>query len=111
MRRRAASPKTSLPSLFKMLYNNRKMGVVSNWASFLEEDLTLPGCKQLLHLPLYDLDSMSTAGPGYSSCILFRPKKRKLALFIAGEENLVASLKNQPIVGKSIFAKRRKCKK
>mmetsp|Transcript_28905 Transcript_28905/g.39888 ORF Transcript_28905/g.39888 Transcript_28905/m.39888 type:complete len:151 (+) Transcript_28905:802-1254(+) len=95
---RAGRPRTQLPSFWELLCDGR-MSIISNWCSFYG-DLELPGCKQLMHVPVYDL--VGETAPGEAMCCVFRPRGDKLAVMLAGPPGIGERLKEEKILLKRV---------
>lgn len=91
--RRAALPRTQLPSLRDCAFGTS--GACCNLASFYTE-LRLDGCEERLHLPLLDPASVL---PNSVGCIIFRPTKGELAAMIYGALDSVRLVSESGMLG------------
>uniref|UniRef100_A0A7S2M7Y1 Uncharacterized protein n=1 Tax=Zooxanthella nutricula TaxID=1333877 RepID=A0A7S2M7Y1_9DINO len=74
-----------------------RIGVVTNWAGFYRQ-LDLPGCKELVHMPLLHGGQMS-----HSHFVIFRPAKDEIAVWCAVRDTRVmAGLENVPMFASSV---------
>lgn len=79
--RRTVTTTQSLPSVWALMSN--KFGLVTNWASFAQPNDGTPGCREDLHLPIFDLSEIACTWMALCIC---RAGPNKVALYIAGEE-------------------------
>eukprot|EP00468_Gymnochlora_sp_CCMP2014_P000761 CAMPEP_0167741448 /NCGR_PEP_ID=MMETSP0110_2-20121227/863_1 /TAXON_ID=629695 /ORGANISM="Gymnochlora sp., Strain CCMP2014" /LENGTH=128 /DNA_ID=CAMNT_0007625503 /DNA_START=903 /DNA_END=1286 /DNA_ORIENTATION=+ len=87
---RAAIPRTEIPGFFELLtkgFSNASFS--TNWTTFYD-DLEFDDCKQVLHCPIYDLDDYNFGG--MTLLFLFCPLKGKIAVFVAGPEQMMKSI-------------------
>uniref|UniRef100_A0A7S2M6T0 Diacylglycerol O-acyltransferase n=1 Tax=Zooxanthella nutricula TaxID=1333877 RepID=A0A7S2M6T0_9DINO len=74
-----------------------RIGFVTNWTAFYR-DLDLPGCEQLLHMPLMRSKQMSR-----SYFVIFRPAKGQVAVWCAARDAGVAKgLEKLPVFSASV---------
>eukprot|EP00035_Acanthoeca_spectabilis_P021405 m.438023 g.438023 ORF g.438023 m.438023 type:complete len:120 (+) comp18184_c0_seq1:2570-2929(+) len=81
--RGAANPPASRPSFMDYMNGRVVISAVTNWASFISDDLALPGCTQRLHIPA--LPDLQAGGVGLFSngCIVFRPRAGRIGVMVA----------------------------
>merc|ERR1712039_701934 len=60
-----------------------RVGVVTNWTAFYR-DLDLPGCEQLVHMPLLSSKQLT-----WSYFVIFRPAKDQIAVWCAVRDTRV----------------------
>jgi len=60
-----------------------RIGVVTNWTTFYR-DLDLPGCTQLMHIPL-----MNNEQPAIAGFVIFRPAKDQIAVWCSDRDTRV----------------------
>lgn len=61
--------------------------MITNWSTF-DKGVRLPGAQQLLHLPVYTIDSLF---PNLYFCVIFRPMKDKLGMLFISDNGLPTS--------------------
>lgn len=95
---RAAKPPTKLlTSSPSLLATNLHVSICTNWATFNDDDFSLgPQFKQILHLPLKD---MQYAAPSLiSNFTIFKPCPGKVAICATGTPEMVQEFSNTSLV-------------
>jgi len=67
---------SKLPGLWELLTS--EVGIISNWSSFDFDEIRLPGCKQLVHLPCLAIPAVSVL----NVCVIFRPRPNETAAVV-----------------------------
>lgn len=81
--KRAAQPPTALPSATDWLrLPDHTIGLVTNWVTSYGDDLVLPGCKQRLHLPMFECKPELGMGSITQMGVIFAPRKGETGLLL-----------------------------
>jgi len=82
-----------MPSFWERVSGSN--ATVTNWASFAKPNV-IEGCKEELHVPLYDLASILPCT--MAVLCIFRAGPQGLALLLAGTEDVLAGLEDAPFL-------------
>ena len=81
--KRAAEPPTALPSATEWLrLPDHTLGLVTNWVTAYGDDVVLPGCKQRLHLPMFECKPELGMGSITQMGVIFAPRKGETGLML-----------------------------
>ena len=80
------------PSVLEMATGS--VAFCTNWASFNADKVDLPGCRQQVHLPIYDLvDNLPST---MAVCIIFKPNPKQLAICVSGTPDKMQGVSQAP---------------
>ena len=92
--KRAADPPTNLPSATDWLsLPDKSIGLVTNWATSYVDDMALPGCKQRLHLPVFECKPELGMGSLSQIGVIFVPRKGEVGLMLIGAPGFARRLR------------------
>eukprot|EP00929_Paragymnodinium_shiwhaense_P035124 TRINITY_DN19012_c0_g1_i1.p1 TRINITY_DN19012_c0_g1~~TRINITY_DN19012_c0_g1_i1.p1 ORF type:complete len:302 (-),score=45.49 TRINITY_DN19012_c0_g1_i1:350-1255(-) len=83
---RAGTPSSQYPSFLTRMKG--RMNNCTNWATFYG-DVTLPGCTQTMHLPIFGYDGAAAC---MNAAIIFRPTGDRLAVICVAHDAAQAAL-------------------
>ena len=73
--------RSDFSSVFERL--RTRHGLVTNWAS-VHQDLVLPGCKQIVHMPIID------SPPMFGGClVIFKATAEQLGMYLIGQPSVL----------------------
>ena len=87
-----------LPSAFETIFRGIRICLITNWSTFYME-VELPDSEQIMHSPIFNIDG---SVPINDACVIFRPNKGKLAVFIGTRSCSDAEIRQQGILARPL---------